>query len=53
MKYRILETHTYVNVYEVEAEDEGDAQDNYQHRGIHLPEYDKDLAIDIDVEELK
>ena len=49
-KYLIYETHTYVEVYEVEAEDETDALDNYRYRGTHLVEQDKDIEVTTQVE---
>lgn len=49
-KYRVLETHTYCNVYEVEAETEDEATSIYLTEGERMPEYDKDLDFSVEAE---
>ena len=50
----VTEVRQYRERYEVEAEDEEEAEDKYNSREAdHIPEYDKDdiLSIEVDVEE--
>jgi hypothetical protein len=50
----VVTTRQYEERYEVEAEDEEDAEMKYNdHQSDHIPEYDKDdiLSIEVNVEE--
>ena len=50
----VVTTRQYEERYEVEAEDEEEAEMKYNdHKADHIPEYDKDdvLSIEVNVEE--
>lgn len=53
-KFKVTETNTTIYVYEVEAEDEYEAEHKVRHgEATHLPEYDEHVEKKFEVEEEK